>query len=317
MTNPNKQHEPSTVFTKHFHIFAVSKQGRGPAYTLDDDKYEELVQAAKFAAQLVDSAMEFLERAGAGRKTSDRLLADDGKLSDLGMIADHFNLIRALQYQGDDNAFVTGQWSLKADFKPSVPDASVVTLYDTVMRCLQLTSKGLRGGIKLRGLDRSETARRTAGMVRTRSTHWRGGQQISDKFHPDAIFRSKGGLFGKQQKSHVIPALTDDKLFNHEDAQVLSDIHVNYEQIATWRGIVTDLSNTDGTLSWTIVHEATHKFARTRDVNDAYRIGECRQLHWHSALRNASHYERLAGIDLGKARGQSQFRVVNLIRDSQ
>ena len=95
---------------------------------------------------------------------------------------------------------------------------------------------------------------------------------------------------------------------------MLGAIKLNYERIGTWRGPVTDLLNRDSTLSWTIVHEATHKFARTRDVNDAYRIGECRQLYWHSALRNASHYERFAGLDFSRALGKSEFRVADLIR---
>jgi len=306
-------------FKDCIHIWAFSKPARGASYLLNDNLYEELVKAVKYASEMVDGAINFVQQAGAGGLSWKNLIGNDGKLTDLGLIADHFNLIKALKYQGDDS-FVKGAYSLSPGFNPSASqDASVQTLYETVLRCLQMTSKGLRGGVTFRGLEAGEVAgRRIFGVVNARRgarARTIGGMQVSDKFHPDKKYEEKKWLLGKRVTNTYMPSLADDKIFLAEDAKLLGAIHVDYAMIDAWKRIASGLRDDDTTLSWTIVHEATHKFARTRDVNQAYTIAECRQLHWHSALRNASHHERFVGLDWSKARGRDRFRVIDLLRE--
>lgn len=313
--------DESICFKDHIHIWAFSKPARGDSYLLNGDLYEELVQAVKFASNIVDDAISFVQQAGAGGLTWKKLMTNDGKLTDLGLIAQHFNLIKALKYDGPDDCFVRGVWSVSPSFKLAVGhDSSIQLLYETVLKCLQLTSQGLRGGVTFRGIDPGEQAgRKTFGKVTLRRgglARTIDGKRVDDKFHPDRTFAEKKGLLSKRVTNTYIPSLSDDRIFLAEDAKLLGAIHVDYTMINGWRGITTGLVNEDATLSWTIAHEATHKFARTRDVNNAYTITECNHLHWHSALRNASHYERFVGLDWNKALGRDRFGVAELLRET-
>ena len=68
------------------------------------------------------------------------------------------------------------------------------------------------------------------------------------------------------------------------------------------RGAVPDdpdqqLFESDSCCAWTIIHEASHKFARTRDFGlSGYDFNGCRQLHWQHAVRNAKHHEMFAAL---------------------
>lgn len=311
--------DDSVCFKDCIHIWAYSKPARGESYLLNDDLYDELVQAVRFASNMVDDAIAFVQQAGADGLTSQKLMNSDGKPTGLGLIAQHFNLMKTLKYEGPDDYFVRGVWSVTPHAKRVADqDSSVKMLYDTVLKCLQLTSQGLRGGVKFRGIDPGEEAgRKTYGKVTARRggmARTINGQRVDDKFHPDKTFVEKKWLLGKAVTNTYMPSLTDDRIFLAADAKLLGAIHVDYTLINGWRGITTGLLNEDATLSWTIVHEATHKFARTRDVNTAYTIAECSHLHWHSALRNASHYERFVGLDWSKALGRERFGVAELLR---
>ena len=311
--------DETICFKECIHIWAFSKPAKGTSYFLNDSLYGELVNAAKFAADMVDDAIAFVQQAGAGGLGWKNLTTADGKLTDLGLIADHYNLIKATKFQGDD-FFVRGTYSVSPDFKLAASqDASVQTLFETVLRCLQMTARGLRGGVTFRGLQAGEVAgRRVFGVVNARRgslARTIDGKKVADKFHPDEKYSSKKWPLGKRVTNTYMPSLADDRLFLADDAKLLGAIHVDYTMIEAWRGIASSLLKLDASLSWTIVHEATHKFARTRDVNNAYTISECRQLHWHSALRNASHHERFVGLDWRKIRGRDSFKVFDVLRE--
>ena len=167
------------------------------------------------------------------------------------------------------------------------------------MSVVDLTSQGLNRPILFRGMnDNNEHHdQKTIGLVMTK----RGKLSRAsgpDTFFPEDTVKHKKGLFNYYEEHRKVPSLQKDSLFANKEAEGKGSIHLDYKRIPPARGL---LLRDEGAppMPWTIVHEATHKFARTRDVNGGkcYSERDCREVHWTMAVRNATHYERYMLMD--------------------
>jgi len=255
-------------------VWAVSKLDSGDGYKLTEETYAALIQHVECARRRIDQTIEFLQPMVSSSKD---LVTKDGKLTPLGLVADHFNFIKLRDIKGKD--FFPGRWELRTQSAPNVNKGDLQVLLDTVRQVLSATLKGLNRPLVLRGKADTPEVAKLAGYVIRRSDRARG----ADIDFPD----------GK------LPKLWKDMVFLNPDAQAKGHIHVDYTTITFPASVAGSLLSTDTCLTWTIIHEATHKFARTRDVASpsCYDFDGCRRMNWKDAVRNAKHYEILCGLN--------------------
>jgi hypothetical protein len=259
----------------------VTKQAKfGPmltrSYELTEDRYQGLIAEAAFARQRLRNTLNFMEHLPERQK--ENLVDREGRLTGLGLLADHFNLIRARHI--DTQNFFPGRWTMKKwpEVK-QVRNADLQILYNTVNRVLTLASEGLNSTVLFRGKSNKETNTNAGGYVVR-------GKRFE---FPEEASPGQGQL----------PTLADDKIFMNQREQATGHIHLDFSDIDERlpAGMERSLAKIDTCCAWIIIHEATHKFARTRDFGDSgYNFDGCRQLHWQNAVRNAKHYEIFAAL---------------------
>src|SRR5262249_2571681 len=268
---------------EYFHdddfVWAVSKKSQGSGYTLDQELYQTLVKQVGWARGCLDAKIDYMKKyidpAGS-------LTTDNGNLTDLGLLADHFNLVKARKFVG--TFWGQGKWELPKHYKAShVHKEDLRVLYNTVLRVLEVCLQGLSKPLVIRGKSgkSKDVSKDTAGYVVRR----RGRLKGDDSDFPEEV----GG--GKR------PRIEHDMIFLYRSEQAKGNIHLDYNDIPLdSENQVTRFSTC---CFWTVIHEATHKFARTRDVDSprCYEVLGRRKMHWTDAVRNASHYELYAGID--------------------
>ena len=266
-----------TLFHTDKSVWAISKPGKGESYTLTDELYGLLIFQVQMAREHAERTADYLEKMKPDIFLGN-FIQSDGSLSGAGILADFFNLTHNMDFEQTQPG--RGLWILRDKPKFKCTAIELQLLYKSVCAAVDLTRRGLNGRLLFRGLDETEHSRGTAGMVVSRAR-----KRGVDVFAP----------------VRNLPRLGDDKIFANEDMMGWGNIHLNYYGI----------KNQNVNMPLTIVHEATHKFARTVDVNapKSYSIRDGRLLRWEDAARNAAHYERFMGVDWSTAKKVEGKRV--------
>lgn len=289
--------DDDVLFRSDDRVWAISRPtSGGPRYCLKPEKYDDLVQCVNFARERASETCRYLESIR-GDVSSKKLVEPDGSLTGAGLLAEHFNLTKNMTHSDDD--IVGGTWRLarSSNMKPC-SGADLLMLFKLVWAVAELTSQGLNNRTLLRGLKAKKVEDHVLGLVRGRWKDLNPRERGADTPAKENTFKTKMGLFSSTEVFRKMAPLKDDTVFANEEAQLLGSIHVDYARIPLANNLLEQQRNASP-MPWIIVHEATHKFARTRDVNGGacYTVTECRNIHWQQAVRNATHHERFMGVD--------------------
>jgi hypothetical protein len=280
-------------------VWAISRPiSGGEKYSLSRQRYDVLVQCVNFARKRASETRKYLDSIR-GDVSSKTLVKDDGSLTGAGLLAEHFNLTKNMTHLDDD--IVGGTWRLDRSAKmKTCSGADLKMLFNKVSSVAELTSQGLNDRTLLRGMNLKKSSSSEAlGLVRGR---WeptkRAPERGVDAPARENTIKTKTGLFSSKEVFRKMAPLKDDDVFANQEAQLGGSIHVDYGRIPSPSDLLEQQRNAPP-MPWIIVHEATHKFARTRDVNGGrcYSVAECRDIHWEQAVRNATHHERFMGVD--------------------
>lgn len=268
------------------------------SYELTEERYQGLISEVAFARHRLRKTLDFMERLP--ERQGKNLINSEGHLTGLGLLADHFNLIKVRRI--DNKNFFPGIWTMeKSPDLTQVLSADIEVLYNNVIRVLTLASEGLNHRLLFRGKTKESNAK--AGGYVVRENRFNFPEETSKGL----FIKSKGKL----------PELGNDNIFMNKLEQLTGHIHLDYSDIDERfpDGMGRSLANTDTCCAWIIIHEATHKFARTRDFGESgYDFNGCRLLHWQNAVRNAKHYEMFAALEWGNINWKltgSTFTVKN------
>lgn len=250
-------------------VTLLSKPWKGDSYTIDGGRLEQFrghLERAKKRVRKTITALDAIERYGVNKAS---VLDERGSIfnpfTPLGHLAHMFNLVRNAD-------------SIRAT------DKELVDLVHNVRAVLEMIRDGLESELVVGGIPEAKLEG-DAGYVsykRGRDTHF-----------PERVEKAKTG------KDVPLPELEVDSVFLNPKLQMAAKIHIDY-RLLDGRGAgetPKDRMMLRGkNPAWAVlIHEASHKFARTRDVNYPYSYSEKdrKDMHWTHAIRNAEHYAYL------------------------
>jgi hypothetical protein len=245
-------------------VTAYSKPSQGGGYTLNGLDFAKLEIYTARARESADRTLRFLVAIEADLNNK-KFQTEDGSLTGAGLFMDHFNLTRNMEARKKSETEVVWRLVDRPLFK--FTDVECRLLYNYARTVVGMTKKGLNLPLTFRGIDKGAVDQGTAGRVK-----WRKNELIAPT------------------KKNEIPKLWKDQIFIRKEMEGAGGIHLNYIALGQTPAVKVDL---------TILHEATHKFARTIDVDDpsCYSARDCRKMEWMLAVRNATHHERFMGIN--------------------